>query len=103
MHLRLAASGCLARAATLRTTTLVPPPPVILYTATPVLPPSSWQDTVAEMAKDIKAKRTGAAAASAEELYNFMDKVGHATPHATAPQPAPRRSPRHTAPHPRQH
>jgi hypothetical protein len=55
------------------------------------------------MAKDIKAKRTGAAAASAEELYNFMDKVGHATPHATAPQPAPRRSPRHTAPHPRQH
>ena len=33
------------------------------------------QDTVAEMAKDIKSKRTGEVQASAEELYKFMNKV----------------------------
>ncbi len=36
---------------------------------------SVLQDTVSEMAKDIKSKRTGAAAASANELYQFMNKV----------------------------
>ena len=33
------------------------------------------QDTVAEMAKDIKSKRTGEVQASSEELYKFMNKV----------------------------
>ena len=33
------------------------------------------QDTVAEMATDIKAKRTGEVAASADELFRFINKV----------------------------
>jgi hypothetical protein len=33
------------------------------------------QDTVADMAKDMRDNRTGSAAASAEELYQFMQKV----------------------------
>ena len=33
------------------------------------------QDTVADMAKDMRDSRTGSAAASAEELYQFMQKV----------------------------
>jgi hypothetical protein len=33
------------------------------------------QDTVAEMAKDIKAKRTGDTSASAAELYAFVNRV----------------------------
>lgn len=35
----------------------------------------SLQDTVADMAKDMRDTRTGSAAASAEELYQFMQKV----------------------------
>lgn len=34
-----------------------------------------WQDTVAEMAKDIKAKRTGEMSATAAELYTFINRV----------------------------
>lgn len=37
------------------------------------------QDTVAEMAKDIKAKRTGDTSASAAELYAFVNRVRHAS------------------------
>jgi hypothetical protein len=33
------------------------------------------QDTMAEMARDIKAKRTGEVSASANELYQFINKV----------------------------
>jgi len=33
------------------------------------------QDTVAEMAKNIKAKRTGEMSASADELYTFINRV----------------------------
>jgi hypothetical protein len=37
----------------------------------------AWlQATVAEMAKDIKAKRTGETSASAAELYAFVNRVG---------------------------
>lgn len=36
------------------------------------------QDTVAEMAKDIKAKRTGDTSASAAELYAFVNRVRYA-------------------------
>lgn len=35
------------------------------------------QDTVAEMAKDIKAKRTGDTSANAAELYAFVNRVRH--------------------------
>jgi len=34
------------------------------------------QDTMAEMAKEIKAKRTGEVSASADELFQFINKVG---------------------------
>lgn len=34
------------------------------------------QDTMAEMATDIKAKRTGEVSASADELFQFINKVG---------------------------
>ena len=37
-----------------------------------LLPP---QDTVADMAKDMRKNKTGAAQASAAELYDFMNKV----------------------------
>ena len=33
------------------------------------------QDTMAEMASDIKAKRTGEVSASADELFQFINKV----------------------------
>ena len=33
------------------------------------------QDTVADMAKDMRKNKTGAAQASAAELYDFMKKV----------------------------
>ena len=33
------------------------------------------QDTVAEMARDMKRSRTGDVAATADELYNFINKV----------------------------
>lgn len=33
------------------------------------------QDTVAEMAKEIKATRSGRVQASADELYSFINKV----------------------------
>jgi hypothetical protein len=39
------------------------------------LPRHCWQDTVAEMAKDIKAKRTGEMSATAAELYTFINRV----------------------------
>ena len=35
------------------------------------------QDTVAEMAKNMKSNRTGATQASASELYDFMKRVRH--------------------------
>ena len=38
-------------------------------------PISLLQDTVADMAKDMRDNRTGSAAASAEELYQFMQMV----------------------------
>ena len=38
-------------------------------------PPSYVQDTVADMAKDMRKNKTGAAQASAAELYDFMKKV----------------------------
>ncbi len=34
------------------------------------------QDTVAEMAKNMKSNKTGATQASASELYDFMKRVG---------------------------
>jgi hypothetical protein len=34
------------------------------------------QDTVAEMAREIKTKRTGEVSASADELFQFINKVG---------------------------
>ena len=45
------------------------------------------QDTVADMAKDMRDSRTGSAAASAEELYQFMQKVPCPVP--TGPMSAP--------------
>ena len=41
-------------------------------TSFPLLSP---QDTVADMAKDMRKNKTGAAQASAAELYDFMKKV----------------------------
>lgn len=34
------------------------------------------QDTVSEMAKDMRTSKTGAAQASAADLYQFMKRVG---------------------------
>ncbi len=39
------------------------------------------QDTVADMAKDMRDSRTGSAAASAEELYQFMQRVRFRSDH----------------------
>ena len=44
-------------------------------TCTSCVPVVGAQDTVADMAKDMRDSRTGSAAASAEELYQFMQKV----------------------------
>lgn len=38
-----------------------------------------WQDTVAEMAKDLRDNRSGSEASSADELYKFMQKVRMST------------------------
>jgi hypothetical protein len=40
--------------------------------------PVTLQDTVAEMAKDIKAKRTGEMSTNAAELYAFINRVSRA-------------------------
>ena len=46
------------------------------------------QDTVADMAKDMRDSRTGSAAASAEELYQFMQKVPCLAPTGSMSSPA---------------
>lgn len=38
------------------------------------------QDTVSEMAKDMRSSKTGAAQASAADLYQFMKRVGSPLP-----------------------
>jgi hypothetical protein len=42
----------------------------------PSCSPPAPQDTVAEMAREIKNKRTGEVSASADELFQFINKVG---------------------------
>lgn len=48
-------------------------PPLDLPAPWPALTP--MQDTMAEMASDIKAKRTGEVSASADELFRFINKA----------------------------
>lgn len=51
----------------------------------------TWQDTVAEMAKDIKAKRTGEMSTNAAELYAFINRVRRAARAAAAVPPVRQR------------
>ena len=43
------------------------------------------QDTVSEMAKDMRSSKTGAAQASAADLYQFMKRVGPSPPLPPSP------------------
>lgn len=45
------------------------------HTHPPARPPLAPQDTVAEMASDMKGSRSGETATSAEELYHFMQRI----------------------------